>query len=56
MQACDTEKFKRFFHLMLQEGVYFAPAAFEAGFISQAHTQEDIEFTIAAAKRAFAKL
>jgi len=56
MQACDTEKFKKFFHLMLQEGVYFAPAAFEAGFISQAHTQDDIAFTIAAAKRAFAKL
>ena len=56
MQACDAEKFKKFFHLMLQEGVYFAPAAFEAGFISQAHTDEDIAFTIAAAKKAFAKL
>jgi len=56
MQACDAEKFKKFFHLMLQEGVYFAPAAFEAGFISQAHTDEDIEFTIAAAKKAFAQL
>ena len=41
---------------MLEEGVYFAPAAFEAGFISQAHTEEDIDFTIAAAKRSFAKL
>lgn len=56
MQACDAEKFKKFFHLMLQEGVYFAPAAFEAGFISQAHTDEDIAFTIAAAKKAFAQL
>ena len=56
MQACDAEKFKKFFHLMLQEGVYFAPAAFEAGFISQAHSDEDIEFTIAAAKKAFAQL
>ncbi|AEF55607.1 glutamate-1-semialdehyde 2,1-aminomutase [Marinomonas posidonica] len=56
VQECDLEKFKAFFHYMLEEGVYFAPASFEAGFISQAHTNEDIDFTIAAAKRAFAKL
>ncbi len=56
VQECDLEKFKAFFHYMLEEGVYFAPASFEAGFISQAHTSEDIDFTIAAAKRAFAKL
>ncbi|KZN12855.1 glutamate-1-semialdehyde 2,1-aminomutase [Marinomonas sp. TW1] len=56
VQECDLDKFKAFFHSMLEEGVYFAPASFEAGFISQAHTDEDIDFTIAAAKRAFAKL
>lgn len=56
VQQCDTERFKRFFHYMLEEGIYFAPAAFEAGFISQAHTEDDIDFTIEAAKRSFAKL
>ncbi|TBR37722.1 glutamate-1-semialdehyde-2,1-aminomutase [Marinomonas agarivorans] len=56
MQACDHDKFKQFFHLMLEQGVYFAPAAFEAGFISQAHTEEDIEFTVNAAKIAFQRL
>ena len=56
VQECNLDQFKAFFHYMLQEGVYFAPASFEAGFISQAHTEEDIDFTIAAAKRAFAKL
>ncbi|CAM4036922.1 glutamate-1-semialdehyde 2,1-aminomutase [Pseudoalteromonas byunsanensis] len=53
---CDLERFKRFFHLMLEEGVYLAPSAFEAGFVSTMHTQQDIDDTIAAAKRAFAKL
>ncbi|WP_410506457.1 aminotransferase class III-fold pyridoxal phosphate-dependent enzyme [Marinomonas sp. GJ51-6] len=56
VQNCDLARFKAFFHYMLEEGVYLAPAAFEAGFISQAHTDEDIDFTIAAAKRSFAKL
>jgi len=56
VQKCDVERFGAFFHHMLEEGVYFAPAAFEAGFISQAHTEEDIDFTIEAAKRSFAKL
>ena len=54
--ACDGEKFKRFFHLMLDEGFYLAPSAFEASFLSTAHTDEDIENTIAAAERCFAKL
>ncbi|WP_105167555.1 glutamate-1-semialdehyde 2,1-aminomutase [Pseudoalteromonas sp. T1lg23B] len=53
---CDLERFKHFFHLMLEEGVYLAPSAFEAGFVSTMHTQQDIDNTIAAAKRAFAKL
>jgi len=53
---CDVERFKRFFHLMLQEGVYLAPSAFEAGFMSLAHTQEDIQRTVDAARRCFAQL
>ncbi|WP_448549057.1 glutamate-1-semialdehyde 2,1-aminomutase [Thalassotalea fusca] len=54
--ACDAEMFKKFFHLMLEEGVYLAPSAFEASFLSTAHTAEDIDFTLAAADRCFAKL
>lgn len=53
---CDVEAFKRFFHFMLEEGVYLAPSAFEAGFVSAAHTDADIAATLAAADRAFAKL
>ena len=52
----DKEGFNRFFHLMLLEGVYLAPSAFEAGFVSAAHTDADIDATIAAAARCFAKL
>ena len=51
---CDVERFKTFFHAMLKEGVYLAPSAFEAGFISIAHSDRDIEFTLNAADRAFA--
>lgn len=54
--ACDAERFKKFFHLMLDEGVYLAPSAFEASFLSTAHTAQDIENTIAAAERCFAQL
>jgi len=54
--ACDVERFKRFFHGMLDEGVYLAPSAFEAGFISAAHTDADIDATVAAAARVFARL
>ncbi|CAO95925.1 glutamate-1-semialdehyde 2,1-aminomutase [Erwinia tasmaniensis] len=53
---CDVERFKRFFHLMLAEGVYLAPSAFEAGFMSLAHGQAEIQHTIDAARRSFAKL
>ena len=53
---CDIERFKRFYHLMLDEGVYLAPSAFEAGFMSGAHSDDDIETTVAAAARCFAKL
>jgi glutamate-1-semialdehyde 2,1-aminomutase len=54
--ACDVERFKRFFHGMLEEGIYLAPSAFEAGFISAAHTDADIDATVAAAGRVFARL
>ena len=56
VMKCDVERFKKFFHLMLEEGVYLAPSAFEAGFMSLAHTPEDIQRTIDAARRCFAKL
>lgn len=52
----NTELFNRFFHAMLDEGVYLAPSAFETGFVSLAHTPEVIETTLAAADRAFATL
>jgi glutamate-1-semialdehyde 2,1-aminomutase len=50
--ACDVESFKRFFHAMLAEGVYLAPSAFEAGFVSAAHSADDIAATVQAASRA----
>jgi len=53
---CDTQAFKVFFHSMLESGVYLAPSAFEAGFISSAHTDEHIAATITAAGAAFASL
>jgi len=56
VMKCNVERFKKFFHLMLEEGVYLAPSALEAGFMSLAHTQEDIQRTIDAARRCFAKL
>ena len=54
--ASDRELFKRYFHGMLAEGIYLAPSAFEAGFISAAHTEEDIDRTIEAAGRVLAGL
>jgi glutamate-1-semialdehyde 2,1-aminomutase len=54
VMACDKDRFNRFFHAMLDAGVYFAPSAFEAGFVSIAHTSNDIATTIALAKTAFA--
>jgi glutamate-1-semialdehyde 2,1-aminomutase len=56
VMAGDTDAFNRFFHKMLEEGVYLAPACYEAGFLSSAHTDQDIEQTVAAAKAAFASL
>ncbi len=52
----DAERFKRFFHGMLDEGVYLAPSAFEAGFVSAAHTDQDITATIDAARLVFPHL
>ena len=54
--ACDVGRFKQFFHAMLDEGVYLAPSAFEAGFISAAHGAAEIEFTLRAARAAFKKV
>ncbi len=56
VMACDQKRFKAFFHGMLAEKVYLAPSAFEAGFVSLAHTDEDIEATVAAAARVLARL
>ena len=53
VMSCDKDAFNRFFHAMLEAGVYFAPSAFEAGFVSAAHTDTDIAETIAAADKIF---
>ena len=56
VSGCDIERFRRFFHAMLDQGVYLAPSAFEAGFVSSAHDAEAIQATLEAAERAFAAL
>ena len=56
VMACDKERFNRFFHAMLDAGVYFAPSAFEAGFVSAAHSAADIAATVALAAKAFAAM
>ncbi|NND67879.1 MAG: aminotransferase class III-fold pyridoxal phosphate-dependent enzyme, partial [Halioglobus sp.] len=56
VMACDTDAFNRFFHLMLDAGVYLAPASYEAGFMSSAHSDADIADTVAIAASAFAAL
>ena len=56
VMKCDAAKFNRFFHLMLEQGIYLAPSAFEAGFMSLAHSDADIEATLQAADKAFAQL
>ncbi|MEG9531056.1 glutamate-1-semialdehyde 2,1-aminomutase [Mannheimia indoligenes] len=56
VMKCDAAKFNRFFHLMLEQGVYLAPSAFEAGFMSLAHSDEDIVQTLEAADKAFGEL
>ncbi|MBI4996487.1 MAG: aspartate aminotransferase family protein, partial [Rhodocyclales bacterium] len=54
--ASDKAAFNRFFHAMLEKGVYLAPSAFEAGFVSAAHTDADIAATVAAADAVFAEM
>ena len=53
VMQCDKERFNRFFHAMLERGVYLAPSAYEAGFVSAAHGPAEIEATLAAAREAF---
>ena len=53
---CDVERFKKFYHGMLNEGIYLAPSAYEAGFVSSAHTTEDLQKTIDAAEKVFSTL
>ncbi len=52
VKSCDTDFFKRYFNGLLEEGVYIAPSQFEAGFMSAAHTDEDIDLTIEASRKA----
>ena len=56
VMSCDTERFKHYFHSMLDNGVYLAPSAFEAGFVSSAHGDTEIELTLDAAEKAFVAL
>jgi glutamate-1-semialdehyde 2,1-aminomutase len=56
IMATDKERFNRFFHAMLKRGVYFAPASYEAGFVSAAHTEADIDDTVARAREAFREI
>jgi glutamate-1-semialdehyde 2,1-aminomutase len=56
VMTTDSARFNRFFHAMLDRGVYLAPALYEAGFVSAAHTPADIDATVAAAREAFAAL
>jgi glutamate-1-semialdehyde 2,1-aminomutase len=51
----DRARFAKYFHAMLERGIYLAPSQFEAGFISTAHTMEDIEKTVAAARGSFSE-
>jgi len=54
--GCNSDHFKQFFHAMLEQGIYLAPSPFEAGFVSYAHTEADIEHTISCANNAFRDL
>jgi glutamate-1-semialdehyde 2,1-aminomutase len=56
VMACDAERFNRFFHAMLESGVYLAPSAFEAGFVSMAHGDDALNATLAAAEAAFRRV
>ncbi len=54
--ACDISRFQKFYHLMLEEGIYLAPSAFEAGFVSAAHGEKELNQTIETAKKVFSQL
>ena len=56
VMQCDRERFNRFFHAMLEQGVYLAPSAYEAGFVSAAHGEAEIDATLTAARTAFASI
>jgi glutamate-1-semialdehyde 2,1-aminomutase len=53
VMQCDKDRFNKFFHAMLDQGVYLAPSAYEAGFVSAAHGAAEIEATLEAARTAF---
>jgi glutamate-1-semialdehyde 2,1-aminomutase len=55
VMQCDKDRFNRFFHAMLERGVYLAPSAYEAGFVSAAHGSAEIDATLAAARAAFGR-
>ena len=56
VSKCDQERFKIFFHGMLEQGVYLAPSSYEAGFVSAAHGEAEIQATLDAAEKVFATL
>jgi glutamate-1-semialdehyde 2,1-aminomutase len=56
VMQCDRERFNRFFHEMLARGVYLAPSAYEAGFVSSTHGPAEIDATLSAAREAFARV
>lgn len=56
VMQCGKEAFNRFFHAMLEEGIYFAPSAFEAGFVSAAHSEQDVQQTLDAAAKVFSSM
>jgi glutamate-1-semialdehyde 2,1-aminomutase len=56
VSKCNVERFKKFFHAMLDSGIYFAPSAFEAGFLSISHTENEINQTLEAAEKTFKSL
>ncbi|MNC85534.1 Glutamate-1-semialdehyde 2,1-aminomutase [compost metagenome] len=56
VMKCDKEAFNRFFHAMLAEGIYLAPSAYEAGFVSSAHGAAEIERTLDAAEKVFKEM
>lgn len=56
VMKCNSERFNKFFHGMLDAGIYLAPASYEAGFMSAAHSDNDIQYTLEAAKKVMSAL